>query len=41
VREKSWPPSLHKVLGDDGDVAQKLRRSFQVPVGGVDVDVTY
>jgi dTDP-4-dehydrorhamnose reductase len=40
VREESWLSSLHKVLGDDGNVAQKLRRGFQVPVGRVDIDVT-
>src|SRR5215469_14013745 len=40
VRAKSWPSSLHKVLGDKGDVTQKFRRGFQVPVGSVDVDVT-
>ena len=32
--------SLRKVFGNDSDVAQKLRRGFQVPVGSVDIDVT-
>src|SRR5438552_6334454 len=39
VRAKSWSPSLHKVLRDDGDVEQKLGCGLQVPVGSVDVDV--
>jgi hypothetical protein len=29
-----------KILSDDGDVAQKLWRGFQLPVGRVDVCVT-
>src|ERR1700704_4447761 len=40
VREKSWSPFSRKVLGDDGDIAQKFGRGFQVPVSSVDVDVT-
>src|SRR5713226_732539 len=41
VRGKSWPPFLHKVFGYDRDVAQEFGRGLQVPVGGVDVDVTH
>src|SRR6516164_7817127 len=40
VPAKSWPPSLYEALGDDSDLAQKIGRGFQVPVGAVDVDMT-
>src|ERR1022692_2255959 len=40
VREESWLSSLHEVLGDDSNAAQKLRCGFQVPVGRVDIDMS-
>ena len=39
MRGKSFSSSLRKVLGDGGDIAQKFWGGFQIPVGGVDVDV--
>src|SRR5947209_20112491 len=41
VRGKSFSSSLREVFGNGGNVAQKLRRGFQVPVGGIDVDVPH
>lgn len=40
VLEESRPSSLRKVFGDNGDVAQEFRRTLQIPIGSVDVDVT-